>query len=73
VASIDDCHVFLSPGSFILARFVTDSNGDAALRRRIPANALFCGTRWVVQAVVLAPSGPRAFAASNALLVTFGS
>jgi hypothetical protein len=73
VASIDSYHVFLSPDSFVLARFVTDANGDAALNRRIPTDPLFCGSRWVVQAVILAPSGTRAFTASNALLVTLGS
>ena len=73
VASIDNCHVFLGPESRVFARFVTDGNGDVALSRKIPASALFCGSRWVVQAVILAPSGTRPFTASNALLVTLGS
>lgn len=73
VTSFDDCHVYFTTASYALASFVTDASGDFALSRTIPANPLLCGTRWVLQGLVLAPSGTRKFAASNALLVTLGS
>ena len=38
-----------------------------------PTTSSLCGSRWILQAVVLAPSGARAFTASNALLITLGS
>jgi len=73
-ALTDDCQRFLTtPSSFVFARFVTDINGAVDVRRLVPDDPFFCGTRWVVQAVTFAPAGPMRAAASNMLLVTLGS
>jgi len=72
VASIDDCHVFVTPSSFTFRRFFTDANGAFTYGCKLPTDPVFCGTHWVVQAVIFAPSGSRSFSASNALLSTLG-
>jgi ice-binding like protein len=70
---LDGCHLFVNPGSFWAASFFTNGNGDIALGRTIPADPLLCGTRLILQGVLLTPSAGRDFVATNALLLTLGN
>jgi len=69
------CDLFVTLGSVSrLVSFVTDGSGDATIDVPVAVHTSRCGEQFVLQGVVLGPSGPFSFGSvTNALLVTLGS
>jgi hypothetical protein len=72
---IDGCATLLNMSAMHVYKvFTTDSAGSFAMDIPVPTTQLRCGDQFVMQGVIISPSGPLVFgAATNGLLITLGS
>lgn len=72
-ATVFGCDVFIRPNAPVTT-FTTDATGDADFDMPIPVEiAFYCGTEWIVQALVTSTNGESEVAISNAVKLRLGS